>query len=299
MIRNAVLWISTRIGVAYLLAALFILFVCDEKFMKERIQLRRLNDSRPPFSELIAYRLSGRPMDPKPFQRYFELVFKYVPEDAASRLVLGYIEFKQGRAEKAVALLKHSEQLNPGLFWNSYDLGFIYYQKEDYAGAMPHLLTAVRMTPDIIVSQMFSSVIYRQIFAVPSYNANLEKEVKKGLSGAYVLLLDNLWHLKRYKEMVLFGQSAIARKDLPNQDAFFFYTGLALLELNDTQHAYIAFNKSLETNKDSPLIYYFLSRIFQGMGRPEESLLLLQKAALAKGKGRDQMPYISIMEPGF
>src|SRR5262249_37186382 len=147
------------------------------------------------------------------------------------------------------------------------------------------LVNAVRLRTDVIPLEMMNSVLYRQIFASEEFNANVMQEIQKGISNGYILLLDTLCHLQKYKEALIVADTAINRKELPNQDAFYFYAGLALLGGEQNDKAFVLFNKSIEVNPDNPLAYFYLARMYEAVGRSKESAACQRKYDAIKQKG--------------
>ncbi len=287
-------WLVSRVGIIYVLLTVFILFCVDLKTVDERNKARQLNGMRPDFKEMIVFSKSLNHLENinwKPYKDYFEKVLKYMPDYSVANELMGYVYFNMGQEQKAIASYNKVLTISKNYFWPNYNLGVIYYKKGFYQEAFTCLRRAVESNPEWTIKYVYDSMMYRQIFVSGAFKYNLKEELNSAYSSAYILMLSSLERLKRYDAMLYLSLFVISKKEFPNQDAFFFYAALATFEMKQLDKSLSFFEQSLILDKNNPMTYLYLSRIYKMAGKDQASENLSRIFESLSVKKSERFPY--------
>lgn len=288
-------WLTSRVGVIYVILLFFCLTCVDLKTLDERINVRRLNQAVPNFTYMINFSMdkNGKQVVPwAPYKNYFELIFRYNPDDVIIKQLLGYVDFYTGQEQKAIDLFKSSAEMKGHLlFWSNYNLGVLYYKNGMWAQAAEYLLKVINLNPQLTMLLMRDSLVYKQIFLTPAFTYNLEDEINNAKSKAYILLLSSLHHMEQYDKMIAVYKLAITNKDLLYKDAFYYYGGLSFYETGQMEKAFLFFQKSLTLEKDNPDVYDYIANIYQKAGQLQYAREFLQVSYALHQKKDPRFPY--------
>ncbi|MDE2027918.1 MAG: tetratricopeptide repeat protein, partial [Candidatus Omnitrophica bacterium] len=288
-------WLLSRVGFIYIVAFLFCLVFVDFKTLDERTKIRHLNDSIPDFSDLVLFSRGKALRDDTEWQRYanyFKLVLSYMPDDALTKQLLGFVEYYFGHEGRAIDLFKNSSDIKgQGLFWSNYNLGLIYYKKGDWSQAADYLFKTIASNPKLTGFLMQNSTVYRQIFASPFFRFSLEADLHEAQGRAYVLLLSSLAHLGQYEKMFLVSKVAVSNPDLPYKDVFYADAGIACDNMGRPQEALLFFEKSLSLQKSNPDVYYDMATLYGRLGQSQQAAQFLQASYALHLKDKGTFPY--------
>jgi len=292
---SIVQWLFTRVAVIYIVVFFFSLSCMDLKTVLMRTKARRLNDAIPDFSAMINFsknQYAVKSSDLNASKSYLELVHQYLPDDEIVMQLLGYVDFYTGQEPKAIVLFKRAALIHgQPLFWSNYNLGVIYYKKGMWPEAAEYLLKAVSSSPKLTLILMQSSLVYKQIFANPSFHYSVVDELYDAQSHAYLLLLSSLLHLRQYDKMIILSNVCLTDQDLSYKDAFYYYDGIAFFEMGQIEKAYMFFQKSISIEKDNPDVYYYVANIFTHFGQKAQAQQLLQISYALHQKNDPRFPY--------
>jgi tetratricopeptide (TPR) repeat protein len=292
---SIVSWLISRVGVIYIIALIFILTCMDIKTIQMRIKLRHLNDAIPDFSDMILFSRTPNAKNDviwRPYHDYFGLILQYIPDDLIVKDLLGYVDYYKGQETKAIELFKASAVLkNQNLFWPNYNLGVIYYTKGQWAQAAQYLFGAVSSNFHLTLLLMQNSMVYQQISLSPFFKYSFDDEIKGAQAYAYVLLLSSLYNMKQYEKVIVIANLGLANQQLSYKDAFYYYEGLACLQLEKIKEALLFFQKSLDLEKNNPDVYYYLADLMQRAGQLQQAQQLLQVSLALHQKNDPRFPY--------
>ena len=296
-------WLSSRVGVIYLIVFIFCVTSMDLKMLQERIKVRRLNDAIPDFSDMIVFsknKSARKNIDWKPYRDYFRLIYAYLPKDVIIKELLGYVDYYSGHEQEAIVLFKDSTAMSGKfLFISNYDLGVINYKRGMWAQASQYLLKAIESNPKLAVMLMQSSTVYRQICSSPYFRYALNAEIGEGRARAYILLLSSLYHMHQYNLMIAVAKMGLAEAALPDKDALYYESGLAFYELGDLKRAFVLFQQSIALEKNNPYPYFYMANIFEKAGQLEQSKGLLQASYALHQRNDPRFPYDKEVELCF
>lgn len=289
-------WVMGRMAWVYVLVLLFCLVCVDFKMLDMRIKMRHLNDAIPDFTSMVVFARNPEAapaIDWKPYQRYFELILRYMPDDPIARQLLGYVEYYEGHQDKAVDLIQGASLVNGhDLLWADYNLGVIDFKKGMWPQAAESLLKCVLASPKLTEILMENSTVYRQILINPYINTpSLTQGTSQAQSEACVLLLSSLLKMKRYDQVLVISDMALQSRNLVNKDAYYYYAGLALYAMGQPQKAYLLFQRSLTIEKNNPDVYYYLASIYENMGQLAQAKAFLQASYALHEKHDPRFPY--------
>lgn len=287
-------WLLSRIGVIYLLLAVIICLGVDIKTVDKRTKIRNLNGARPDFTmmnDFLEKKIPPQQMNWVPYQKYFELVMTYMPNDPTAAGLLGYVYYHAGQENKAIALLRMTADSGPDMFWSNYNLGVVCYKKGQFEIAINYLTRAIRSNPMVIRDYAYSSVIYRQILAGYRNNYNFKDSLMEAYSDAYLLIEASMGHLKQYDQMLSVAGSAMAMRELPYQDGHLFYAAVACLQLKQLEKALLLFERSMAVEKNNPTVYLYLSQIYKAVGKDDAAAELMKVYQTLDKKNDPRFPY--------
>jgi tetratricopeptide (TPR) repeat protein len=294
MLLDGLKWIFSRVGIIYVIVLCFAFTCIDFKMLQMRVKLRRLNDAIPDFSVMVGFSQHEiNAVHWKPYEEYFKLILRYVPDDVMVKQLLGYVDFYEGKQDKAEALFKSASVLRgQNLFWADYNLGMIEYRNQHWTQAADYFFKAVSSNPKLTAALMQNTQVYRQIFASPAFGGHsLDQEYKDAQAHAYIFLLSSLDNLKVYDKMVVIANLAFKNPDLSYKDAFAFYEGLGLLGMGQVPKAIDFFQESLNLEKNNPDVYVYLADIYRQAGHGTEARALLQISYALHQKNDPRFPY--------
>ncbi|MBF0504943.1 MAG: tetratricopeptide repeat protein [Candidatus Omnitrophica bacterium] len=292
---NTVKWFLTRVGIIYFIVFVFFMSCVDLKILDSRIKIRHLNAVIPNFAGMIIFSKhhdSSRTVDWTAYKNYFELILRFMPDDAVAKQLLGFVDYHMGQQDKSIDLFKSVSVINgQGLFWSNYNLGVIYYKKGMLEQASQYLLKAIASNRQLTLLIMQNSIIYKQIFASSYFTFSLNDEMNDALSGAYILLLSCLRSQGKYNQMLVIASKAIDQANLLYKDAFFYYAGLGGMGLGQMENAYLFFQKSISLEKNNPDVYFYLADIFQSKGQEAQARKFLEISYSLHQKNDARFPY--------
>jgi len=292
---SGIQWVLSRVAVIYVILFIFCNIFVDLKDLDSRIKIRHLNDAIPNFNNMIGLtknQISPKDVDWGPYQYYFKLVLKYIPDDMLVRQLLGYVDFNVGQEQNAIDLFSNSSVMNgQNLLWSNYNLGVIYYKKGMWPQASQYLFKAITSSPNVSMYLMQHSMVYKQILASPAFDLNLNDDIRDAQSRSYILLLSCMYKMKQYDKLVLISNLAFENKELIYKDAYFYYTGLGLFEMGQFDKAFLLFQQSLTIEKDNPDVYYYIALIYQRAGQLQQARDYLQISYALHQKNDPRFPY--------
>jgi tetratricopeptide (TPR) repeat protein len=303
LITRTIQWLGSRVAVIYLIALVFCFTCVDLKNLNMRIKTRHLNDAIPDFSNMITFSQDPaikNDLDWMPYKNYFELVLRYLPDDVLTKQLLAYADYYSGQEQKAIDLFQQASTIHGQyLFWPNYNLGVLYYRKGMWPQAADALFKAIASNPELTLILDEKSMVYRQIRSSPDFKYSLSDEIKGAQGDAYVLLLSTLHHLRQYNKIFVVAKIALTNPNLPDKDAFYYYTGLGLYEAGQLEKAFLFFQKSLALEKNNPEVYYYIANIFKNIGQQEQAKDYYQASYLLHQKNDPRFPYDARMNLRF
>jgi tetratricopeptide (TPR) repeat protein len=160
-----------------------------------------------------------------------------------------------------------------------------------WSQAVEYLLKAIESNPQLTAIIMQNATVYKQIFASPVFGYSLANETADAQSDAYILLLSSLRALGQYDKMLVIASNAIARGDLHKKDAFYYYAGIGFLGLDQTQKAFLFFQKSLSIEKNNPDVYFYIAEIYQKTSEGAQARNALGVSYSLHQKNDPRFPY--------
>jgi Tfp pilus assembly protein PilF len=95
----------------------------------------------------------------------------------------------------------------------------------------------------------------------------------------------------QYDKMFMLSKLALDNQDLTHKEAFYYYAGLALLGMGQTDKAFLFFQKSLTINENNPDLYFYMANIYQSQGHQKEAQYFFQASLSFHQKNGERMPY--------
>lgn len=261
----------TRVALLMIVVCILAPHVVNFNLISERIKVKRLNDNRPSFSELVNLMQQGQPVSLTrwyQYEAYFKLILTYMPDDHFSESFLGFTQFNLGKNKEGLEVLTKAANSAQILFWPDYNLGVYYYRQGQWQKAIDHLQRAVNVPINLPTKIMLESLVYRQVFASPSFKVSLADRMKSAYEDAYVLMLAAFDQLNL--PQAGFGVAMNAIKNSPeDKGSFYYYAGLSALKLNQPDKALLLFNKTVAIDQQEPWAYLWLSKIYQTIGNTQ------------------------------
>ena len=296
-------WLTGRVAVIYVILFLFFITCVNLKTLDDRIKVRRLNQAVPNFDDMINSSMgkNEKAVDWAPYQHYFELILRYLPDDKLARQLLGYVDCYAGKEDKAIALFKGSVLMNGHLlFWSNYNLGVLYYKKGMWPQALDYLFKAISANSQLNVLLMKNSIIYKQILSGIPTSYSLDDGINNAKGKAYILILSSLQHMGQYDQMIAVSNFAIANQNsFPNDDFYYYAAGLAFYETGQMEKAFLFFQKSLTIEKNNPDTYYYIANIYQKERQVDQARDFLRISYLLHQKNDPRFPYEAQVNPRF
>lgn len=301
-IFNTLIWVFSRVGIIYLIFILFLFTCVDLKKLDLRIKIRHVNAAMPNFSSLIAFakHKKNTTVDWKKYKNYFEMILQNNFDDVMTKNMLGYTYYFMGNEEKAQRMFEDSFFTGyQNCFWASYNLGVLNYKKGLYQQASNYLKKTININLVGSVEVMKSSIVYHQIFASPEFTYNIDEEILDALSSAYILMAATMINLGQFEQAVKVCSLAMQNSQIRRKEAFFYYAGVAFFKLGVFDKAILFFQKHLEIEKNNPLVYSYMSQIYESVGRKEDSVKLFKIFQVLNNSNQKMAPYDQEIELRF
>ena len=296
-------WLTGRVAVIYVILFLFCMTCVNFKTLDERIKVRRLNQAVPNFGDMINFSMAKieKQVEWAPYQHYFELILRYLPDDKLACQLLGYVDCYAGKEDKAIDLFKSSVLIKGHLlFWSNYNLGVLYYKKGMWPQALDYLFKAISANSQLNVILMQNSIIYKQILSGLPSSYSLDDGINNAKGKAYILILSSLQHMGQYDKMIAISNFAISNQNLFHYDDFYYYAaGLAFYQTGQMEKAFLFFQKSLTIEKNNPDTYYYIANIYQREGQVDQTRDYLRISYLLHQKNDPRFPYEAQVNPRF
>jgi tetratricopeptide (TPR) repeat protein len=299
VIKTAILsclkWTFSRTGIFYVLMFFLVCSLVDLKAVTSRFHARNLNDARPEMAALVSFNTGDVPPEKviwAPYLRYFSLVLKYMPNEAASEMFLGVCRYyAQGQKDAAWQLMRHSVDTNPLFFWNIYNAGILAFERGDMKSALDYFQKCLVLPEDRVLDMMRSSVVYRQVMNSSNFNADLGENIRNIKQDVYLFLAAASFYSGDYdkaRSIALYGLEKTGPQD---KEPFFFYAGAATLSLGDPQAALTFFGTCVKLKSQNPMVYNYAGQILKASGNMEAaSNMFLTARSLGKSQNNG-FPY--------
>jgi tetratricopeptide (TPR) repeat protein len=260
---------------------------------RDRIQLgaraSELNMNRPSFQYLgqIAVQ-SDVTLDHSKIDvyiKYYQQLLNTFPRTPNAYYVLGVLQFYLGENQEAAYSLMKSAKLLPDFFWTQYNLGVIYFQRQDYAAAIESLQNALRVDYKTNLEIMGHSSIFTHIIASSKdMNARIE-ELKVSLREGYLdclemLIMSNM-RIKNYEQMYHYARQKVTNQ-FDVQDLYYF--GLAAYKLQRYEEATSFLQAYVHHQENHAEAYYYLGLSVRARGLVDDATKFLEKADLLKSQ---------------
>jgi tetratricopeptide (TPR) repeat protein len=287
-------WLLTRTIILY--AAIFVLTLSlvNIQSVKDRIKVRRLNDTRPDMSQLVQLNkgsLSADKITWNPYIRYFSLVIKYMPFEKVSRMFLGYCEYFAGDTNAAWENIHQAADEPPLIYWGSYNAGLLAFERGDIANAIRYLERCVATPTEVAESGIASSIIYRQVMAASTFNASIPAEINRSRENLYLFLSAAYYYAKDYEKSKNIALYAIQQLKPKDTEPFFFFAGASCLAMKDLENALTFLSQCIMLRSQNPLAYFHAAEILKAMGKTEDAKRLYGSWETLKEKRPSGFPY--------
>lgn len=237
-IKNIFLWLFSRTAVFYGVVFLFLFFSVNHGVFQDRLIKGKLNYYYPDFQELSEYVTGHRStLDFDSFRQYFQLALTYVPSDPGAIMGLAYLSLQEGKIQQAISYLSQSMKTHPALFWNAYNLGVLAYRAQGGALIEQALSACLMMPPQMIIYQMYSSIVYRQILSKVGETYDMSKAIATAQANAKVLLLDYYLKNQNFSKAFDLATTSLSDATMPYQKAFLFFAEQSALPLGKMEEA--------------------------------------------------------------
>lgn len=291
---NVLMFIVTRVALLLLAGYILAPHVVNFNLINERLKVKRLNDNRPSFAELVNLMQQGQPVSSRrwhDYESYFKLILTYMPDDHFTETFLGFTQLNLGKNKEAVGLLTKAANSAQVLFWPDYNLGVYYYRQGQWQQAIDHLQRAVNVPVNMPTKLMLESLVYRQIFASSVFKSSLAQRMKTAYEDAYVLMLAAFDQLNVSQAGFAVAMNAI-KNAADEKGAYYYYAGINALKLNQPDKALLLLNKASAIDQQEPWAYLWLSKIYQIIGNAQLANQMKQTydeiMASSKLKGYDE-----------
>jgi tetratricopeptide (TPR) repeat protein len=171
------------------------------------------------------------------YELYYQKVARYQPALAEAHALLGFCQYHLGKKKKAVMSFEKAVELNPQIFWFSYNLAATSFQEGDYLQAVQSLKTALATKPQVLLFFMSRSKIYQDLLrGLADPASEMKTRIKAGYCDAYKMLVLSFYHLKSFGET---SRAAQAGLDASVGDEAFFcrYRELSLKALKELKNS--------------------------------------------------------------
>lgn len=289
-------FIGSRTVLVYVALFLVSLALVDFKEIRNRMNIRTLNDNMPA-SFAVLIKLGEDASSVKPDEKvlheyinYFEKVVHFFPKMAEAHGMLGVSYFYLGDMKKALSSVQKAAVLNSHFFWFHYNLGVIYFANGDYGQSAQVLAQARQLRPQIALLVIKQSTEYQRVLhGVTNLGDIIMAKLKSGYSDTYRLLV--LSHLKRqeYADAIRYAQEAISL-GLNYKEMFLFYIAQASYELKHYESSVKLLKEALTIDPQYSEAVQLLGQTLKAMQQDQMAEELLTRANFMIDQGLIKHP---------
>ncbi len=273
--------IFSRVWALYLAAFLVTYFLLDHKNAKGHAYGATLSRLQPPYDYLTRYADGQVSYDRKEllaYRLFFSQLVRVLPDRADGWAMLGFCQHELGDSASAVISFKKAADAVPPFLWFNYNLGYVYFERKDYAHAAEYLSRAVNSNPELIFKYMTASKPYLDAIAtVPNFQNNFFNRIRIGLRDSYKMLVLCYFHGQQLDALVASAQAAVNEK-LDDDGFFHYYLGVAAFLAKQYQPAVVYLQQSIQVNPQAAEPYYYLALSLKELGKESIAAAAIQKA---------------------
>ena len=282
-LRDILTFLAQTMIVVYLAAFFLSLYFVNYKESRWHAQAGTLSRLQPPYDYLTKFAEGKAPFERTQFLAYrlfFTQLLTVLRDRPDGYGMLGFCEYHLGNTGKAIEAYQKAVERAPYFIWFNYDLGLIYYQKQDYDQASKYLSEAVRGNAELVLKFMLASKVYLDAIAtVPGFQQQFPERFKSGYRDSYKMLVLSYFKLKRFTELIVIADVAVNQK-LDDDGFFYYYLGVGAFSAGQFERAALYLRETLEKNPQSAEAYYYLALTFKALDKEELAVSALQKAEI-------------------
>ncbi len=276
---HAALFVLKRCGLLYLVFAL-----CGHVLINnDVVKGKTLNSIRPSsFNYLFDVTEHPEKIDRKQlweYVYYYKKLVDFLPNLADAYGMLGFCYYHLGKTNKAIDNYKKAVLLAPQFFWFRYNLGVIYYRKQDYVKAAKCFKAAIALDLEESIVFISMSKMYKPMLWSGAVNTRekLMSRMREGYLNVCFLLVLSSNALKQYDDVYRYAKKAI-KEDLGAQASFYYYAGVGAFYVGGFDRAVKLLRKSIKLSPNYADAYYYLGLSLKKSGYDSLSKRLLTKA---------------------
>src|SRR3989338_9942880 len=213
----------------------------QQKKVKEKATIKELNLWMPTtFSAIYAcikdpsLMMSGISVT---YTDYYKKVAEAMPGLPDALAMYGFILYHDGEIDEAIQYYQKAVEHGSFVFWYPYNLGVIYFNRQEYAMAEVMFELALKADPVHTIKFIYASKIYQQIItSTKDFDYSLDNSIREGYQNAYRMLVLAQMEQKKYPQAVLSAQRAM-QSGFEDNGFFLYYQGRASLEAGEFQKA--------------------------------------------------------------
>ncbi len=283
-------FLFSRVGLFYIVIAVASMYLFNTLDILDRGKAEELNEIMPSFGYLNSFNEKQGAFNQEyldSYIAYYEKVNEFLPNQADVYSMLGYCYYHANDLEKAISFYNRAIEVNPHVFWFSYNLGVIYYKQGNYAQAVKSLQAAMDRRPEHALAFVGYSRVYRRIaHGVKNYKNALEERVQVGYGDCLALLVLSNYQLGNYNQSFYVATYA-PQVTKYYKNFFYYYAGMSTFKLKQfSKSAYFLkeFLKDDPYHRDA-LVHLAMSFKYLGVNKLAE--ISMQKAIMV-GEGKNK-----------
>jgi tetratricopeptide (TPR) repeat protein len=268
-----------RAGVLYFLSGVLFYQIVDW----HKLQIRELNELKIPIDYLVYFSKNKVPFDESKFHdhlQYYEKLCALAPRYPEALGMLGFCHYYLGNEKKAIYFFEAAAKENPQLFWFTYNLGLIYYQRKEFEKAISYFMITLGKNLFLARELPRRSLIYINL-DLPNENADgitpdirslnmnnfIDENLNEALLNCYRLIILSYQALNNYPAVVRVSQLALD-KGMSGKAIFYYYLGVGAFQLKQYENAARVFQKCVELNPRFQDAYRWLGLCYRELKNP-------------------------------
>jgi tetratricopeptide (TPR) repeat protein len=297
-LKNVFKFLSTSMLAVYAVTAVFVLLFLEHRTSVWHANAAALSRLQPAYRDLVLASDGKIVLERRQLQAYrlfFDRLLNVLGERPDAFAMRGFCEYYLGQTDQAIRDYEKAVQNASYFIWFDYNLGLLYFQKQDYDRAAKYLSQAIRSNPETAAKFMLASKLYMDaIVSIPGLDP--EERLVSGLRDSYKMLVLSYYHLKRFTELIVIADVAVNQK-LDDDGFFYYYLGVGAYASDQFERAALYLREAIKRNPQSAEAYYYLALTLKALGKEELAVPALQKAEIfghAKGSSYETLRHLRL-----
>lgn len=292
---RSLVWLIQRVPVLYLAGFLVFYSMVNYQDVTDKARVASVNRLMPSIDFLVDFIREEKSLS-RSYMKEWVMYYRALREISGPRAdvdgMLGFFSYYLGQKDRAIKYFEEAIIGNPLYLWFYYDMAVMYYEEGNYEKALEYVQLAVDRDEETTNSFLNVAKPYNDLLQ-PLQNKTdlLHDHFQMGRMQMFKMLILCQYNLKHYPQVVSLSQIAIATLK-QEQHFFYFYSGLAALEMKEYRGAMFYFEECIKLSDKYADAFYYYSVTNKMLGNDLMANQLMTAAVMMRKHGAAERPVL-------